>query len=893
MSAIIVFLAFRVVSYNERRLQELGNSLKMNNIALDFVMVGSHINATRLKAFVAAVNNNDNSHILYVASAPSICQAILSPHIFPHFEEDLRRYAARGTVSIDMLREAIKKDVAMYCDENVKPQEMNKKDNQSAKPKKKPVSQLVSLSLKSISCLISESETEEESGQSEEESSNDDKGIEDDSEDKMYINENKKIRTRNPLKSLSNIMSKLTDAQIGTLKDMGFGSFIGYKINRVPTALARWLLLNYDPRTYVLEAGDVKIKITSQIVHDIFGLPMGGLATIKPSDVAKRILEREDDAGRIFKLNFLVLFVTQMMNSTKCGTVNQTFLTCLKKGMDIKKLDWCGYLLKCLKRTKTLWKGGLLNGPSTFLTVLYAQKCMPMVLKRSSTAVITKWTTRKLIMLQKEMIASNKKIIAPDTNIETHEIIAAETTPEKERMTKSKIIAAKNTVSQSPIKAVKLGDISGKASNGISNTPKDAQVTESGLRNKFTMLEVLMNEIACDLAKAIQQHPGDEEIEYIKLQWKETLLKRASEMNVKDKDLANRYLKGKNNQEMEVDLEKTDAHNTIDAVDRGMEVEEEKNNQEMEVDLVKTDAHKTIDADKQGASRLKDVNKSECTNWAKHSKISALTPKSLSSFDAQFNPVKVVSTMEEPLPVNDIPSFDLGLTPTPPDVNCEAQVTAKKAKEQESTTIASATTVSNTTKFEVVSNSVKDRSSVLLLNDAPSFDLGLTPTSPYVNLHTDTGITIHVGVINMWSQVCNFEERLRSQDSMRRLFCHSSMISEKTLNEKNNVKALSYFIDDMEFVMKSAKVDNIYNIDMVFFPVLLAKSHYYLLVFNLKTPKIEILDNSKNGINVSLDDRYGESFQKLKKLFIEYLSYSEHRSWKSMKKAVCERIEMS
>ncbi|GJV80718.1 ulp1 protease family, C-terminal catalytic domain-containing protein [Tanacetum coccineum] len=118
-------------------------------------------------------------------------------------------------------------------------------------------------------------------------------------------------------------------------------------------------------------------------------------------------------------------------------------------------------------------------------------------------------------------------------------------------------------------------------------------------------------------------------------------------------------------------------------------------------------------------------------------------------------------------------------------------------------------------------------------------------------------------------------------------------VSEKTLNEKNNVKALSYFIDDMEFVMKSAKVDNISNIDMVFLPVLLAKCHYYLLVFNLKTPKIEILDNSKNGINVSVDDLYGESFKKLKKRFIEYLAYSEQRSWKSMKKAVCERIEMS
>ncbi|GJW35340.1 hypothetical protein Tco_0058260 [Tanacetum coccineum] len=252
------------------------------------------------------------------------------------------------------------------------------------------------------------------------------------------------------------------------------------------------------------KAGDEKIKLTSQTVHDIFRLPMGGKEIVELNQAKKTIEVIEE-----------------------------------WRGMDIKKLDWCGYLLKCLKRTKTLWNGGLFNGPSTFLTVLYAQKCMPMVLKRSSTTVITKWTSRKLIMLQKEMIASNMKIIAPDTNIETHEIIVAKTTPEKEKMTKSKIIAAKNAVSQSFIKVVNLGDISGKVSNGISNTPKDAHVTASGLRNKLTMLEVLMNGIACDLEKAIQQHPGDKEIENMKLQWKEMLLKRSSEMNKKDKERPN------------------------------------------------------------------------------------------------------------------------------------------------------------------------------------------------------------------------------------------------------------------------------------------------------------------------------------------------------------------
>ncbi|GJV89482.1 hypothetical protein Tco_1533420, partial [Tanacetum coccineum] len=234
----------------------------------------------------------------------------------------------------------------------------------------------------------------------------------------------------------------------------------------------------------------------------------------------------------------------------------------------------------------------------------------------------------------------------------------------------SKIIAAKNAVSRSPIKAVNLGDISGKASNGISNTPKDAQVTASGLTNKFTMLEVLINGIACDLEKAIQQDPDKE---------------RHCEQ--------------------------------IFEVDRGMEVEGELNNKEMEVDLEKTDAHKTIDVDKQGASWLKDMdfhNKSQCIDSVKHSKISALTPKTLSSFDAQFDPVKVVSTVEEPssvLHANDIPSFDMGLTPTPPDVNINANK-------------------------QDVSN--QEPSTTLLPNDAPSFDFGLMPTPPDVNLDTGT-----------------------------------------------------------------------------------------------------------------------------------------------------------
>nr|GEV22350.1 hypothetical protein [Tanacetum cinerariifolium] len=71
----IVF-AGSVIVYNERRLQELGNRLKMNNIAFD----------------------KGNSHVVYVPFSSSIYKAILSLPFFPHIGQAVRRLAARGTI---------------------------------------------------------------------------------------------------------------------------------------------------------------------------------------------------------------------------------------------------------------------------------------------------------------------------------------------------------------------------------------------------------------------------------------------------------------------------------------------------------------------------------------------------------------------------------------------------------------------------------------------------------------------------------------------------------------------------------------------------------------------------------------------------------------------------
>ncbi|GJS30061.1 retrovirus-related pol polyprotein from transposon TNT 1-94 [Tanacetum coccineum] len=108
----------------------------MNNIALDYVMIGSQIHLRRVKEFIVVVTNNDNSNIVYVSSASSLCQAILSPPFFPRFG-GVRRFVAPSSISMEEERATQMKKAATHCDETVELQEMNNKENQSVKPEEK------------------------------------------------------------------------------------------------------------------------------------------------------------------------------------------------------------------------------------------------------------------------------------------------------------------------------------------------------------------------------------------------------------------------------------------------------------------------------------------------------------------------------------------------------------------------------------------------------------------------------------------------------------------------------------------------------------------------------------------------------------------------------------
>ncbi|KAD2393171.1 hypothetical protein E3N88_40148 [Mikania micrantha] len=200
--------------------------------------------------------------------------------------------------------------------------------------------------------------------------------------------------------NLINFLEKLNEDQKKAVKEMGFGEVLCLKLHTIPTAFGYWLLKNYNPQTDIQNIGSSQFKITPDLIHLVFGIPNGKITVhekFRPNsndavvsewrsqfgtDIPKKIsmkdfaqhLTTRNDSGRMFKLNFLVMFFSIMGESMKSNTVNQRFLTSVTTKMDMKKLSWCDYVLTCLRKTRQTWNGGedeLFNGPLVLLAVLY------------------------------------------------------------------------------------------------------------------------------------------------------------------------------------------------------------------------------------------------------------------------------------------------------------------------------------------------------------------------------------------------------------------------------------------------------------------------------------------------------------------------------------------
>ncbi|PWA65859.1 hypothetical protein CTI12_AA302760 [Artemisia annua] len=231
-----------------------------------------------------------------------------------------------------------------------------------------------------------------------------------------------RIVARIPPASLFKAITSLTHMQRQDVIDMGFGDILEFKISKVPTRLAFWLLEMFDENTCSLNLPGRVIKITRELVRELLGVPMGEVhldardeanhrneltrrwkaqfGTIKrhySTHVAKLIVEKKR-SGWLFKINFLVLFFSTFGEANLNNTVNLKFLHLLNNEDDIVKLDWCTYIIESLIKTKRSWKReGFYCGPIVLLLVLYAHSVKP----------IKVWSTEMLNKLEADVFPND------------------------------------------------------------------------------------------------------------------------------------------------------------------------------------------------------------------------------------------------------------------------------------------------------------------------------------------------------------------------------------------------------------------------------------------------------------------------------------------------------
>ncbi|KAH6770763.1 hypothetical protein C2S52_015566 [Perilla frutescens var. hirtella] len=210
------------------------------------------------------------------------------------------------------------------------------------------------------------------------------------------------IASRASPAALVNALKILNEKQMKEVKDMGFGHLVHLGIEKVPTRLAFWVVDNFDARRSEINIQDGRrLHIEAADVQCVLGFPNGGRAIVRKKkfeqsdildawleifgrhnrsivakDVAKEMLKHKN-GGEVFRRHFVVLVIVCLIETSSNGYIAPQILGCLGDLTRVKEFDWCSYVIKSLVEHKIMWeknKKKNFSGPMLFLTAFYVDR---------------------------------------------------------------------------------------------------------------------------------------------------------------------------------------------------------------------------------------------------------------------------------------------------------------------------------------------------------------------------------------------------------------------------------------------------------------------------------------------------------------------------------------
>ncbi|KAJ0592059.1 hypothetical protein HanHA300_Chr03g0080511 [Helianthus annuus] len=186
-----------------------------------------------------------------------------------------------------------------------------------------------------------------------------------------------------------------------TVKEMGFRKLLRFNVSDVTANLSHFVIDMLDTENMRINIGDRYITVDKESVRKILGLSLGETRVGKKKkdepghplkekwfgrfdkvpvsfkNILDKIrLEPYEDKS-MFKIDFVMLFISTMIVSTKNGSVMYNMLDWFSPEKEFKDHDWCQLILDVVKSCKDEWarcdRKEYFRGPLTYLVLLYLE----------------------------------------------------------------------------------------------------------------------------------------------------------------------------------------------------------------------------------------------------------------------------------------------------------------------------------------------------------------------------------------------------------------------------------------------------------------------------------------------------------------------------------------
>ncbi|CAH9075859.1 unnamed protein product [Cuscuta europaea] len=214
------------------------------------------------------------------------------------------------------------------------------------------------------------------------------------------------------------VFDDLSEKQVQDIHEIGFGGLLDCRISqRMNSRLVSWLVKSFDIGSFMFTIGSGKeFVVTEADVHDVFLLPwvvgsdvvetewvrntkketeknkgqllmiewkrnfvVGATGNINLNKVRDEI-KAEREGGEQFKRLFVLFIVSHVLAPTSNRTTSMNLVLALEDVGNIKKVNWCGYVLKKLgqavERFKRNTENSFVGGCILLLQILYFQRLM-------------------------------------------------------------------------------------------------------------------------------------------------------------------------------------------------------------------------------------------------------------------------------------------------------------------------------------------------------------------------------------------------------------------------------------------------------------------------------------------------------------------------------------